>query len=27
VMGQILVGFSPPALDRAIEAAKNTKPL
>ena len=27
VMGQILVGFSPAALDRAIEAAKNTKPL
>jgi glutaredoxin len=27
VMGQILVGFSPRALDRAIEAAKNTKSL
>ena len=27
VMGQIMVGFSPSQLDRAIEAAKNTKPL
>lgn len=27
VMGQILVGFSPQALDRAIEAAKKAKPL
>jgi len=27
VMGQILIGFSPPALDRAVEAAKRAKPL
>ncbi|HYQ40329.1 MAG TPA: glutaredoxin family protein [Polyangiaceae bacterium] len=27
LMGQILVGFSPMALDRAIEAARNAKPL
>jgi glutaredoxin len=27
VMGQIMVGFSPSQLDRAIEAAKNAKPL
>jgi glutaredoxin len=27
VMGQMLVGFSPRALDRAVEAARNSKPL
>lgn len=27
VMGRILVGFSPPALDRAVEAARAIKPL
>ena len=27
VMGRILIGFSPSALDRAVEAARNTKPL
>jgi len=27
LMGQILVGFSPMALDQAIEAARNAKPL
>jgi glutaredoxin len=27
VMGRILIGFSPSALDRALEAARNTKPL
>ena len=27
VMGQILVGFEPRALDRAVEAAKNSKTL
>jgi hypothetical protein len=27
VMGRILIGFSPSALDRALEAARTTKPL
>ncbi len=27
VMGRILIGFSPSALDRALEAARGTKPL
>jgi glutaredoxin len=27
VMGQILIGYSPRALDRALEAARNAKPL
>ena len=27
IMGRILIGFSPSALDRALEAARNTKPL
>ncbi len=27
IMGQVMVGFSPQALDRAIEAARNTKTL